>query len=148
MVCQASGPQPELLFHSTVCPTGSPALGCQSQHKELALVFVPILALNAIIQRNGVPLFYDTASSFNFPALYICWAKNVLGRVSMMQCFVSGKLTGNRTPTFPNSFVGSQGQWLTAVKGQAMAAGFMSSTPGCRIMAGTAREKSRRVTVS
>ena len=46
----------------------------------------------------------------------------------MMQCFVSGKLTGNRTPTFPNSFVGSQGQWLTAVKGQAMAAGFMSST--------------------
>ena len=77
----------QLFFHCTVCPTGS--LGRQSQHKELALVFVSIFASitvtpNAITQSNGLskPIFYDAASSSNLPTLYmcICWAKNVLGR--------------------------------------------------------------------
>ena len=31
----------------------------------------------------------------------------------------------------PTALVAASGHWLTAAKGQAMAAGFMSSTPGC-----------------
>ena len=60
--------RPSLFLHCTVCPTGS--LVRQSQHKELdsELAFVrtfePItVTLNATIQRNGVPMFYYTASS-------------------------------------------------------------------------------------
>ena len=50
-------------------------------------------------------MFYDTASSSNFPTLYICWAKNVLGRVPLMLCFVGGA----KTQTLPHSFGGCQG---------------------------------------
>ena len=55
---------------------------------------------NVVTQRNGVPMFYDTASSSNLPSLYICLARNVLGRVPLTPCFVQG----NRTPTLPHSF--------------------------------------------
>ena len=55
----------------------------------------------------------------------------MLGRVPLMQCFVGE----NRASTLPNGFGAARGQWLTAAKGQAMAAGFMSSTLGCGIMA-------------
>ena len=75
------------------------------QHKELALVFFstfePIkLTPNAFTQRNGVPMFYYTAGSINLPSLYICLARNVLGRMPLMPCF----MTGNRTPTLQHSF--------------------------------------------
>ena len=100
--------RPQLFFRCTVCPTGS--LRQQSQHKELSLVFFstfePIsLTPNAVMQRNGVPMFYDTASSSNLPSLYICWAKNVLGRVPLLPCFVDG----NKTPTLPHRFGNRQG---------------------------------------
>ena len=100
--------RPQLFFHCTVCPTGS--LGRQSQHKELALVFVSTfesitVSPNAIMQHNGVPMFYDTASSPNLLAQYICWAKNVLGRVPLMPCFVSA----NGTLHLLHRFGGYQG---------------------------------------
>ena len=100
--------RPQLFFRCTVCPTGS--LQRQSQHKELALVFFstfePIsLTPNALMQRNGVPMFYDTASSSNLPSLYICSAKNVLGRVPLLPCFVDG----NSTPTLPHRVGDRQG---------------------------------------
>ena len=79
----------------------------------LALVFFStieptLLTPNAFTQRNGVPMFYDTAISSNLPSLYICLARNVLGRVPLTRCFVRG----NRTPTLsglPHSFGNRQG---------------------------------------
>ena len=76
-----------------------------SVHKELALVFFstfePItLTPGEVTQRNGVPMLYNTASSFNLPSLYLCLARNVLGRAPLTPCFVRG----NRTPTLPHSF--------------------------------------------
>ena len=38
-------------------------------------------------------------------SLYLCLARNVLGRVPLTPCF----LQGNRTPTLPHSFGNSQG---------------------------------------
>ena len=35
---------------------------------------------NVMTQCNGEPMFYDTASSPKLPSLYICLARNVLGR--------------------------------------------------------------------
>ena len=92
--------RPQLFFHGTVGPTVS--LGRLSQYKELALVFVstfePITVTpNAIMQCNGMPLFYDTASSSKLPTLNICWAKNELGRVPLMQYFV-GRVETRRRP--------------------------------------------------
>ena len=91
-----------------LCATGS--LQTPSKHKELALVFFstfePItLTPGAVTQRNGVPMLYDTASSNNFPSLYLCLARNVLGRVPLTPCFVRG----SRTPTLPHSFGNRQG---------------------------------------
>ena len=111
-ICQvtASCGTPGLFFRCTVCPTGS--LQTPSKHKELALVFFstfePItLTPGAVTQRNGVPMLYDTvtASSSNLPSLYLCLARNVLGRVPLTPCFVRG----NRTPTLPHSFKNRQG---------------------------------------
>ena len=81
--------RPQLFFNCTVCPTGK-ALNAR-WHKELSLVFFstfePIrLSPGSLMQRSGVPMFYDTASSRNEPSLYICPAANVLGRVPLMQC--------------------------------------------------------------
>ena len=100
--------RPQLFFRCTVCPTGS--LQTPSKHKELALMFFstfePItLTPGAVTQRNGVPMLYDTASSTNLPSLYLCLARNVLGRVPLTSCFVRG----NRTPTLPHSFGNRQG---------------------------------------
>ena len=100
--------RPQLFFRCTVCPTGS--LQTPSKHKELALVFFstlePItLSPGAVTQRNGVPMLYDTASSSNLPSLYLCLARNVLGRVPLTPCFVRG----NRTPTLIHSFGNRQG---------------------------------------
>ena len=52
------------------------------------------------MQRNGVPMFFDNASSTNHPSLYLCKVGNVLGRVPLMPCY----LRGNLTPTLPHSF--------------------------------------------
>ena len=58
------------------------------------------------MQRNGVLMFYDTASSSGIePSLYLCPAGNVLGRVPMLPCFVAG----NKHPTLPHSIGSRQG---------------------------------------
>ena len=67
---------PQLYFWCTVCPTGP--LHHPRQHKELAQVFFstlePItLTPNAVTQSNGVPMFYDTASSSNLPSCTFAW---------------------------------------------------------------------------
>jgi len=63
--------------------------------------FEPVnLTPNSIMQREGVPMFYDSASSSALPCLYICPVKNVLGRVPMIPCFVAG----NTQPTIPHGF--------------------------------------------
>ena len=95
---------------STVCPTGS--LRLPRQYKELALVFFstfePItLTPNAVTQRNGAPMFYDTTSSANLPSLRICLDRKVLGRVPLTPCF--RVMPANRTPTPPHSFGNRQG---------------------------------------
>ena len=100
--------RPQLFFHCTVAPTGR--LRDTGRHRQLALVFFstfePItLPIDSIMKREGVPMFYDSASSTNLPSLYLCRAENVLGRVPMMPCFVAG----NSTPTLPHRFGDSYG---------------------------------------
>ena len=95
--------RPQLFFNCTVARTGH--LRDTASHKQLALVFFstfePIsLPVDSVMKREGVPMFYDSASSTNLPSLYLCRAENVLGRVPMMPCFVAG----NRTPTVPHRF--------------------------------------------
>ena len=58
------------------------------------------LTPNLVMQRKGVPIFFDSASSTNLPSLYICRTENVLGRVPLMPCYISG----NTHPTLPHRF--------------------------------------------
>lgn len=100
--------RPQLFFNCTVCPSGRHAN--KHSHKELSLVyfstFEPInITPNSIMQRNGVPMMYDTASSSNLPSLYICPVSNVLGRVPLIPCFIAG----NKHPTLPHSIGSRQG---------------------------------------
>jgi len=63
--------------------------------------FEPVnLTPNSVMQQEGVPMFYDSASCTALPCLYICPVKNVLGRVPMIPCFVAG----NTQPTIPHRF--------------------------------------------
>jgi len=100
--------RPQLFFKCSVCPTGQRAN--KHRHIELSLVFFstfePInITPNSVMQRNGVPMLYDSASSSNEPSLYICRVSNVLGRVPLMPCFVAG----NKHPTLPHSIGSRQG---------------------------------------
>jgi hypothetical protein len=95
--------RPQLFFNCTVAPVGQ--LARKARHTELSLVFFstfePIkLTPNSVMQRNGVPMFFDSASSTNLPSLYICRAENVLGRVPLMPCYIGG----NSHPTLPHRF--------------------------------------------
>ena len=95
--------KPQLFFNITVAPTGH--LYNKGRHVQLSLVFFstfePInLTPNSQMQRNGVPMFFDSASSTNLPSLYLCKVGNVLGRVPLMPCY----LRGNPTPTLPHSY--------------------------------------------
>ena len=95
--------RPQLFFNCTVAPVGR--LQQKERHTELSLVFFstfePIkLTPNSVMQRNGVPMFFDSASSTNLPSLYICRAENVLGRVPLMPCYIGG----NAHPTLPHRF--------------------------------------------
>jgi hypothetical protein len=51
------------------------------------------------IQVHASMLFYS-ASSTKLPSLYFCRAENVLGRVPLMPCYISG----NTHPTLPHRF--------------------------------------------
>jgi len=95
--------KPQLFFNVTLCPTGKARNSFS--HKQVSLVFFstfePInLTPNSVMQKNGIPMFFDSASSSNELSLYICEARNVLGRAPMMPCF----LEGNPTPTLPHRF--------------------------------------------
>ena len=73
--------RPQLFFNCTVCPTGQRAR--KHRHMELSLVFFstfePInITPHSVMQRNGVPMLYDTASGSNEPSLYVCPVSNVL----------------------------------------------------------------------
>ena len=100
--------RPQLFFNCTVCPTGLKAK--KSRHMELSLVFFstfePInITPNSVMQRNGVPMMYDTASSSSQPCLYICPVSNVLGSVPLIPCFIAS----NIRPTLLHSFGSRQG---------------------------------------
>ena len=43
------------------------------------------------MQRNGIPMLYERAAS-QLPTLYVCPVENVLGRVPLMPCYLSGNL--------------------------------------------------------
>jgi hypothetical protein len=69
--------------------------------KEVSLVFFstfePVeLTPDSFMQRQGVPMLFDSASCSALPSLYICPVKNILGRVPMIPCFVGGNLPGPR----------------------------------------------------
>ena len=92
----------QLLFRCTLCPTGARD---RSLYREVSLAFFstfePVeLTPDSIMQRQGVPMLYDSASCSALPSLYICHVKNILGRVPMIPCFVEG----NSQPTIPHSF--------------------------------------------
>ena len=105
--------RPQLFFNCTVASTGR--LCDTASHRQLALVFFstfePInLPIDSVMKREGVPMFFDSASSTNLPSLYLCRAENVLGRVPLMPCFVGG----NSTPTLPHQFGNRQGALASA----------------------------------
>ena len=56
------------------------------------------------MQRQSVPMLYDSASCAALQNLYLCHAKNTLGRVPMIPSFAAG----NAHPTIPHSFSGRQ----------------------------------------
>jgi hypothetical protein len=96
----------QLLFRCTLRPTDA-AVGDVQRHLEVSLAFFstfePIdLTPHSIMQRQGVPMLFDSASCAALPSLYLCHAKNVLGRVPMIPSFVAG----NAHPTIPHSFRG------------------------------------------
>jgi hypothetical protein len=96
----------QLLFRCTLCPAGVEQ--DIRRHIEVSLAFFstfePVnLTPDSVMQREGVPMFYDSASSSTLPCLYICPVRNVLGRVPMIPCFVAG----NTQPTIPHGFARS-----------------------------------------
>jgi len=79
------------------------------RHIEVSLAFFstfePVdFTRDSVMQRQGVPMLYDSASCAALPSLYLCHAKNVLGRVPMIPSFAAG----NAHPTIPHSFRGRQ----------------------------------------
>jgi len=95
----------QLLFRCTLCPTGRGDPRYAHLHKEVSLAlistFEPIdLTPDSVMQRQGVPMLYDTASSKALPSLYLCPVKNILNRVPLTPCFIGGSLHN----TIPYSF--------------------------------------------
>jgi len=87
----------QLLFRCTLCPTGRGDARHAPLHKEVSLAlistFEPIsLTPDSVMQRQGVPMLYDTASSKALPSLYICPVKNILSRVPLTPSYIGGSL--------------------------------------------------------
>jgi hypothetical protein len=85
--------RPQLFFNCNVAPVGQ--LERKARHTQLSVrlvffsTFEPIrLKPNSVMQSNGVPMFFDSASSTNLPSLYICRAEKVLGHVPLMPCYI------------------------------------------------------------
>jgi hypothetical protein len=71
-----------------LCPTGR--LQDTSSHKEV--LFEPIsLTPDSCMQRNGIPMVYEWASS-QLPTLHVCPVENVLGRVPLLPCYLKRNL--------------------------------------------------------
>jgi len=109
--------KPQLFFHCTVAPKES--MHIKGRHIQLSLIFFSTLepisvTPTSVMQKNGVPMFFDTSSSSNLPSLYLCRAENILGRVPMMPCFVDGY----KTLTLPNHFGNLQGAVADTSKGR------------------------------
>jgi hypothetical protein len=88
---------------TTMCPAGT--FHDTRRHTEVSLAFFstfePVnLTSGSVMQREGVPMFYDSASSSALPSLYISPVKNVMGHVPLIPCFVEG----NTHPTIPHRF--------------------------------------------
>ena len=99
----------QLMFRCTLCPAR--AFQASQCYFEVSLAFFstfePVeLTRNSVMQRQGVPMFCDSASCAAIPSLYICHVKNILGRVPMIPCFVGG----NTQPTIPYRFSTQQGR--------------------------------------
>jgi hypothetical protein len=130
--------RPQLFFHCTVAPTGR--LHDTGRHRQLALVFFstfePInLPIDSVMKREGVPMFYHSASSTNLPSLYLCRAENVLGRVPMMQCRSALWLEIARPPC-PIDLATAMELLPIPARGGATEVGCTSSTSGCGGMGG------------
>jgi len=87
----------QLLFRCTLCPTGRGDARHAPLHKEVSLAlistFEPIdLTPDSVMQRQGVPMLYDTASSKALPSLYICPVKNILNRVPLTPSYIGGSM--------------------------------------------------------
>ena len=123
----------QLFFRCTLCPVtvGAKSREQSLQHKEVSLVFFssmePIdLTPDSVMQRQKVPMLYDTASCAAIPTLYVCDVKNVLGRVPLMPCF----LEGSCHHTIPHSFRGQDLQGARADTREGSGNGFIYSTAG------------------
>ena len=134
----------QLLFRCTLCPAG--AFHDTRRHTEVSLAFFstfePVnLTSDSAMQREGVPMFYDSASSSALPSLYICPVKDVLGRVPLIPCFVEG----NTSPTIPHQFgrIGPGERPRTRGQTPETAAACTNSIRGCGAMDGGRSARSR-----
>jgi hypothetical protein len=80
--------KPQLFFNCTVAPTGH--LHNKRLYVQLSLIFFSTfeqinITPNSLMQRNGVPMLFDSASSTNLPSLYLCRSCHVLGSVLLTQ---------------------------------------------------------------
>ncbi len=97
--------RPQLFFKCTLCPTGE--MGFPRRHKEYWLVFFstfePIsLTPDSCMQMKGVPMLYERSAAV-LPTLYVCPVENVLGRVPLIPCYLSG----NTCNTIPHKYRGA-----------------------------------------
>ena len=133
--------RPQLFFNCTVCPTGQRAR--KHLHTELSLVFFntfePInITPHSVMQRNGVPMLYDTASGSNEPSLYICPVSNVLGSVPLLHCFIAG----NKHPTLPHSIGSRQVAVADTRPGAGNGSRLFELTLGCGATGGASQGRS------
>ena len=116
----------QLLFRCTLCSLCARLAPWKTYGAIPKCTFEPVdLTPNSVMQQEGVPMFYDSASCSALPCLYICPVKNVLGRVPMIPCFVAG----NSHPTIPHGFARSG----RAVLGSGMADTRPDSGNGSRL---------------
>ncbi len=85
----------QLFFNCILCPIGRKASMHSGSHKEVSLVYFSTLESidltpDSNMQRAGVPMLDDSASSPRLPCLYICPVANVLGRAPLIMRFIGG----------------------------------------------------------
>jgi hypothetical protein len=93
----------QLFFSCSLCPTGQ--MEDKSSHREVSLVFFstfePIsLPRDSYLQKSGIPMLFEPAAP-QLPTLYVCPVENVLGRVSLLPCYMMAR--GNKQNTIPHA---------------------------------------------